>query len=76
MDEIKLIKRDNALYKKWNKTTAMCFLRNCKCGYDCPNFTACRTQTDTVNEYRVKNIKYAALMTFCNIGREGLDRYE
>lgn len=61
-------------YQAWNATTAECF-RNKLCCSKCPNREDCQIQVMYQNPYNIQNIKYAVLMTYANIGENGIDLY-
>lgn len=59
------------MYMKWNYTTACCFLHKTKCE-NCPNNIVCEKFD---NETEMHPIKYSTLMTYRNIGLEGIREY-
>lgn len=61
-------------YQSWNASTAECFHQklNCNC---CPSRKDCQLQVMYKNPYNIRNMKYAVLMTYANIGEKGIDRY-
>ena len=62
------------LYQKWNATTALCFHNNMICE-NCSGIDACSKGKQFPNEFNLKNVKFATLMTYRNIGKKGLGRY-
>jgi hypothetical protein len=67
--------QNSKLYQHWNKTTAMCYFRNMVCD-GCMNDYACRMNRDNFNTYYVRQVKFATLMTYANIGAPKKDLYE
>lgn len=60
-------------FHHWNYTTACCFKYKTHC-VDCPNHVVCKLYADVSrNPYKIHPIKYATLMTYSNIGLEGLN---
>ena len=60
-------------FQKWNYTTAHCFKYKTQCA-DCPNNVVCELYSkSSKNPYKIHPIKYATLMTYSNIGTEGLN---
>jgi len=59
--------RGAKMYQKWNNTTALCYWRKMECK-GCPNSLACGVNKENKNRYRIKQIKFAVLMTYTNIG--------
>lgn len=60
-------------FQKWNYTTACCFKFKTHC-VDCPNNVVCKLYADaSSNTYKIHPIKFATLMTYANIGTEGLN---
>ena len=66
--------QDYPSYYKWNATTALCFHNNMICN-NCASKDACRRGEQLPNEFNLKNVKFATLMTYRNIGKKGLERY-
>ena len=62
-----------ALYRRWNKTTALCYTRHMACK-GCPNREICMSHPIN-NRYHIPQIKYAVLMTFAQIGTKNLKYY-
>lgn len=65
--------QDSRMYQKWNGTTATCYHYHMICK-NCPNEETCKL-SDVTNRYRIRQVKYATLMTYANIGKKGLERY-
>lgn len=61
-------------FQSWNATTAECYNHKLICN-NCPNKQSCQTKVIHRNPYHIQNIKYAVLMTYANIGENGIDRY-
>jgi len=59
------------IYMRWNYTTACCFKYKTQCN-ECPNQLVC---SKFENEDEMHPMKYATMVTFRNIGRKGLDRF-
>ena len=66
-------RQDSKLYQKWNATTAICFYYKMCCN-KCPNQEACKLSENS-NKYNIKQVKFATLMTYANLGLHGLKRY-
>ena len=66
------------LYWAWTFQTACCFKHKTKCN-GCPNDLVCNKYKLCMKEgkkdYDIHPIKYATLMTYKNIGLEGIERY-
>jgi len=68
-----MLTRYDRTFQRWNYTTACCFKFKTHC-VDCPNHVVCKLYADTSsNTYKIHPIKYATLMTYSNIGTEGLE---
>lgn len=66
--------QDNPLYRKWNRTTALCYHNHMR--YDiCSNEDICNMAEPVWNEFGLKNMKYATLMTMRNCGLKGMKEY-
>lgn len=61
--------QDARIYKRWNKTTRCCYEHKMICEHCPERFITCAIETDAVNRYRIKQMKYATLMTFANCGK-------
>ena len=60
-------------FQRWNYTTACCFKFKTHCE-NCPNSLVCKLYADSSkNTYNIHPIKFAMLMTYANIGIEGLN---
>lgn len=70
----KIYEQDDPLYKRWNETTAMCYQNKTDCS-KCFNNKFCEINKINNNPYRIRQIKYATLMTYANLGEEGLERF-
>ena len=66
--------QDAKMYQKWNGTTATCYYYKMICKH-CPNERTCKQMSDKMNRYGIRQVKYATLMTYANIGKKGLERY-
>lgn len=65
--------RYSKIYKSWNFTTACCFKFKTHC-VDCPNRIVCELYANaSKNVYKIHPVKFATLMTYSNIGIEGLE---
>ena len=62
------------LYQKWNATTALCYHNHMRCDI-CSHEDACDLAEPVWNEFGMKNVKFATLMTMRNCGLKGLKRY-
>ena len=68
-----MLTRWSRSFQKWNYTTACCFKYKTHC-IDCPNRVVCEMYSDSSkNSYHIHPIKFAMLMTYANIGTEGLE---
>ena len=68
-----MLTRWSRSFQKWNYTTACCFKYKTHC-IDCPNHVVCELYSDSSsNSYHIHPIKFAMLMTYANIGTEGLE---
>lgn len=68
-----MLTRRSRSFQNWNYTTACCFKFKTHCEY-CPNRVVCKLYSDSSsNPYKIHPIKYAMLMTYSNIGTEGLN---
>lgn len=68
-----MLTRYDGTFYHWNYTTACCFKYKTHC-MDCPNHVVCELYSDaSKNPYHIHPIKYATLMTYSNIGIEGLE---
>ena len=65
---------DSRMFYKWNFTTAICFKNRMICGR-CNNQEVCAVEPIHTNKYNMRPVKYAALMTYKNIGLQGIERY-
>ena len=65
--------QDSRMYQRWNATTATCYHYHMICK-NCPNEWACK-MGDNFNQYHIKQVKYSTLMTYRNLGKQGLKRY-
>lgn len=61
------------LYQKWNATTAACYYHKMICK-NCPNEWACK-KGEINNSYNINQVKFSTLMTYSNLGKQGLSRY-
>ena len=66
--------QDDFIFQKWNSTTALCFHNHMICE-NCNNQDACNIAVPVENEFGMKNVKFATLMTMRNCGLKGLRRY-
>lgn len=55
-------------YKYWTDLTRFCYERRCRCQGCCEFNNACRYKPMHINEYKLKPVKYAVIMTVRNIG--------
>lgn len=60
------------MYRKWNDLTRACYNRHCVC-LGCENRAICNVRPMSINPLNMKPVKYAVLMTYKNIGKEGLE---
>lgn len=60
--------QDSRLYQKWNNTTLNCYYHN-MCCKSCSNDWACKLNKENFNKYHIKQVKFATLMTYANIGK-------
>lgn len=68
-----MLTRHDRTFQRWNYTTACCFKFKTHC-MDCPNRVVCELYADVSrNPYKIHPIKFATLMTYSNIGIEGLN---
>lgn len=68
-----MLTRGARSFQKCNYTTACCFKYKTNCA-DCPNRVVCELYSEaSKNEYHIHPIKFAMLMTYANIGLEGLE---
>lgn len=69
-------KDSDCLYRKWSEITAICYSRKMICE-GCENVLACEysEKHGKRNKYKIRNIKYAVLRIYANIGTKGLERY-
>lgn len=58
-------------FNHWNPSTKLCYKQHeqGKSCNGCPNFNFCMIKPWNDNPYKIKNIKYAMLMTLKNIGK-------
>lgn len=69
-------RQESRLYQRWNETTRCCYLHNMTCK-GCPNDFACNCNQENINKYHLRQVKFATLMTYANIGKPKLeDVYE
>ncbi len=68
-----MLTRYDRTFQHWNYTTACCFKYKTHC-VDCPNRVVCELYADASNNtYKIHPIKFAMLMTYSNLGTEGLN---
>ena len=68
-----MLKRKARTFQKWNYTTACCFKYKTRCE-KCLNQVVCKIYSDVSdNPYKIHPIKFATLMTYSNIGLDGLE---
>lgn len=61
--------QSSQLYQRWNETTLRCYRQKMKCK-TCLNKWACDMSDDWYNPYHIeRQVKYATLMTYANIGK-------
>lgn len=61
-------------FQSWNATTAECYINKLNCN-KCPSKKDCQIKVMHKNPYNIPNVKYAVLMTYANIGTEGIELY-
>ena len=67
-------KRTAREYQSWNTLTAECYKNKMHCA-NCSNVNSCTEFEWVRNPYNIRNIKYAVLMTYSNIGAKGIELY-
>ena len=68
------MKQGSYMFQKWNATTALCYHNHMICE-NCNNKEAYDLAEPLWNEFKMRNVKYATLMTMRNCGLKGLKRY-
>lgn len=59
----------NRMFNHWNDSTRCCYRHKGKCEF-CPNGIVCDTYDNLAeNEYQMRAVKYAMMMTFAKIGK-------
>lgn len=62
------LKGSEDMFKRWNPTTVNCFLHNMICS-GCPENEVCAMNPKNNNLYKMRAVKFAALMTYKNLGK-------